>query len=226
MGDLSTSSLAVDLGTVEYSEALKLQRELVNLVERGLIGDVLLILEHPPVYTVGRGKKPENYVGIKVIETERGGDVTYHGPGQLLFYPIINLKRLGLMDVRKFVLKLEDVFILSLESLGYSGSLGSEPGIWVEGKKVASIGLAIKNGISFHGVAVNISPDVIPRFSKIRPCGLDPGTIGFVDVSRSALKKNVLESFSIKFRPFETISPPDFREMVNNIQYLASDNGK
>ncbi|MEM0073786.1 MAG: lipoyl(octanoyl) transferase LipB [Thermoplasmatales archaeon] len=226
MGDLFTSNLAVDLGTVEYSEALDLQKELVNLVDKGLIGDVLLILEHPPVYTVGRGKKPENYIGIKVVETERGGDVTYHGPGQLIFYPIINLKKLGLMDVRKFVLKLEEVFILSLESLGYNGSLGSEPGIWVEGKKVASIGLAIKNGISYHGVAVNISQDVIPWFSRIRPCGLDPGTIGFVDVDRSALKNSVLVSFSIKFHPFETISFPDFREILNNIHYLRSDNGK
>ncbi|MEM0128185.1 MAG: lipoyl(octanoyl) transferase LipB [Thermoplasmatales archaeon] len=227
MEDLSTSNLAVDLGVVDYREALGLQRELVDLLGKNKIGDTLLILEHHSVYTVGRGKKPENYVGIEVIETERGGDVTYHGPGQVVFYPIMNLEKLGLMDVRKFVFKLENVFISSLSSFGYNASRGSEPGIWIDGKKVASIGLAIRKGISFHGIAVNVSKQVIPWFSKINPCGLNPKTIGFVEVEKEELIKSVLYSFSHEFHPFHLISSRYFKEIImDNIHYCLTDTGK
>jgi len=194
---------AIDLGTVDYADSLALQRELVVRVRRGRIGDLLLFIDHPPVFTVGRGKKPENYRGVEVVETERGGDVTYHGPGQLVIYPIIDLERNGIFDVRKFVKLLESIVITSISKFGYSGSVGEEPGIWVEGKKVSSIGLAINNKISFHGISINISREVLSGFSRINPCGLDPGTIGFIEVKREDMKREVKKNFDISLHPFE-----------------------
>jgi lipoyl(octanoyl) transferase len=203
MEDRYITNPAVDLGTIDYVDSLMLQRKLVERVRRREIGDVLLFLDHPPVFTVGRGKKPENYRGVEVVETERGGDVTYHGPGQLVIYPIIDLERNGMYDVRKFVKLLENIVIASISKFGYSGSIGDEPGIWVEGKKVSSIGLAIKNKISFHGISINISKEVLSGFSRINPCGLDSGTIGFVDVERVEMKREVKKNFEIALHPFE-----------------------
>jgi lipoyl(octanoyl) transferase len=203
MEDRYITNPAVDLGTIDYVDSLMLQRKLVERVRRREIGDVLLFLDHLPVFTVGRGKKPENYRGVEVVETERGGDVTYHGPGQLVIYPIIDLERNGMYDVRKFVKLLENIVIASISKFGYSGSIGDEPGIWVEGKKVSSIGLAIKNKISFHGISINISKEVLSGFSRINPCGLDSGTIGFVDVERVEMKREVKKNFEIALHPFE-----------------------
>ena len=206
-----TINPVADLGTVDYSDSLHLQRELVEKVRRGEMGDVLLFLDHPPVFTVGRGKKPENYAGVTVTETERGGDVTYHGPGQLVVYPIIDLERNQINDVRKFVHLVEEVAISSIEKFGYAGTVGKEPGIWVEGKKVASIGLAIRNKISFHGISVNISEEVLEGFAKINPYGLDPKTIGYVNIERSSLKREIRENFERLIHKFEEVDPEYFK---------------
>lgn len=203
MEDRYITNPAIDLGTINYIDSLILQRELVEKVKKREMGDILLFLDHPPVFTVGRGKKPENYKGVEVVETERGGDVTYHGPGQLVIYPIIDLERNGIYDVKKFVKLLENIVIASLSKFGYSGSIGEEPGIWVQGKKVASIGLAIKDKISFHGISINISKEVLSGFSRINPCGLDSGAIGFVDVEREEVKREVKKNFEIALHPFE-----------------------
>ena len=208
-----TISPVADLGTIDYSDSLTLQRKLVERVRTGEIGDVLLLLDHPPVFTVGRGKRQENYVGVDVKETERGGDVTYHGPGQLVAYPIIDLERNKINDVRKFVHLIEGVIITSIEKFGYFGQVGEEPGIWVGGKKVASIGLAIRDKISFHGLSVNISEEVLDGFNRINPCGLKPETIGFVKIDREDLKKELRSSFERSIHPFTEVNADYFDRM-------------
>ncbi len=183
---------------------------IVDRVMRGKMGDVLLFLDHPAVYTVGRGKKPQNYAGVDVVDTERGGDVTYHGPGQLIVYPIIDLERNKIDGVRGLVHLIGEVVISSLAALGFAAIVGDEPGIWVEGKKVASIGLAIREKISFHGVAINISGEVLDGFARINPCGLDPNTIGFVRVTREKLMRELRNRFEILVHPFDDVSPDFF----------------
>lgn len=210
------SNPAVDLGTKDYLGSLGLQRKLVEIVRGGEIGDVLLFLDHPPVFTVGRGKMADNYTGIEVIETERGGDVTYHGPGQLVIYPIINLEKNNIFDVKKFVKLTEDVVIRSLSDFGYVANVGNEPGIWVKGKKVASIGLAIRNKISFHGISINISPESLSGFSKIRPCGLESSVMGFVPLEREKLKESLKRSFDLLLHVFEEITVADFFHAIEN----------
>ncbi len=214
MEDRCTLNPVADLGTTDYAWALELQRKIVNKVKKGEIGDVLLFLSHLPVYTVGRGKRPENYYGVEVIDTERGGDVTYHGPGQLVVYPIFDLEKNGIMGARKFVQVIEDVIISSIGSFGFVGEIGDEPGIWVEGKKIASIGLAIRESVSFHGVAINISEEVIPGFSKINPCGLHPDTIGFVKIDREKLIAEIRANFERAVHKFDDVAPSFFYELA------------
>ena len=214
MANRYTTNPVADLGTVDYSASLVLQRKLVELVKKGEIGDVLLILDHPPVFTVGRGKKPENYSGVEVVETERGGDVTYHGPGQLVVYPIIDLEKNEINGARKLVHLIEEIVIASIGKFGYTVIVGDEPGVWSDGKKVASIGLAIKGNVSFHGISINISEEVLDGFSKINPCGLDPKKIGFVKIDRSAIKRELIENFEKSIHPFEEVDAGFFDGMI------------
>ena len=124
-----TSNLAIDLGQIDYLECLKFQKDLVYRRIGNRIPDVLLFLEHPPVYTTGRRDDPSNYGSMEVIKTERGGDVTYHGPGQLVVYPILKIwEKDGKIDVRRFVVKLEGIVIKSLSNFGFEASVGDEPG--------------------------------------------------------------------------------------------------
>lgn len=203
------SNPAVDLGTIDYQEALDLQRKLVERVRKWDSGDILLILDHPPVFTVGRGKIESNFAGVEVVETERGGDVTYHGPGQLVIYPIIDLEKNKISGVRKYVGMIESIVIDSLRDNGYDASVGNEPGIWVNGLKVASIGMAIKNNISYHGISINISREVLKGFQKIRACGLEPSMIWFVDINRHKLVMDLLQNFSSRLHEFNMV-PKDF----------------
>ncbi len=214
MEGLSITNPAVDLGELDYSESLALQRKLVSILRKWGKGDVLLFLNHPPVYTVGRGKNPENYKSVPVVETERGGDVTYHGPGQLVVYPIMDLRRDGQLDVRKYVQLIEDVIIESIGKFGFSGELGQEPGIWVNGSKVASIGMAIRDGIAFHGFSINISGSSLDGFSRIRACGLDPSSVSFVPIERNTLMMELLKAASSKFHRFNWVSKEKFYSII------------
>jgi len=174
------SCIAHNMGMVPYEAALKLQQQLMQARADRAIGDVILILEHPPVFTVGRFKGAEDIVvppqvlvrkGIAVVCTNRGGGITYHGPGQLVGYPIMNLKELGL-GVREYVWKLEEVIIKSLLALGIQGHrLAGYPGVWVDGKKVCSLGIHVSHHITTHGFALNVTND-LRYFEYIRPCGL------------------------------------------------------
>eukprot|EP00798_Chlamydomonas_sp_ICE-L_P002531 gene2531-5482_t len=141
--------------------------------------DALFILQHPPVYTLGIGSTKDNLLfdpstsPIPVYRTERGGEVTYHGPGQLVLYPILNLRRLQKMDLHWYLRTLEEVAIRALEEVSgiEAGRVDGLTGVWVEGAKVAAIGVRAKKWVTYHGVAINISTELTP-FTGIVPCGI------------------------------------------------------
>jgi len=168
------------LGLVEYGKALTLQRVLAQARIGGEVGDLLLLLEHPPVVTLGRGARREHLLmdperlqgrGIAVFEVERGGDVTYHGPGQLVGYPILDLS-LYSRDLHRYMRNLEEVLILALKDFG----IGAErrqglTGVFVQDRKIASLGVHVKRWVSWHGFALNVTTD-LSFFDLIVPCGL------------------------------------------------------
>lgn len=164
------------LGVMEYGVATAAQERWV--ARRGAGGDdVLLLLEHPPVYTLGRGADPR-FLGaavggdVPIVRTSRGGQVTYHGPGQLVGYPILDLRE-HRCDVRWYVRELEAVMIGALDRLGLEAERRpGAPGVWTRGRKVVSIGVAIRRWITWHGFAVNVDMD-LAAFERITPCGLD-----------------------------------------------------
>jgi lipoyl(octanoyl) transferase len=174
------------LGLVPYDEGLALQQQLVEDRRAGRIGDTLLLLQHPPVITLGVRAKastanviatPDTLAraGIAVVETGRGGDVTYHGPGQQVGYPIIDLKP-DRADVHQYVRDLEAVLIAALETFGIKGTrVVGLTGVWVgapgKEEKIAAIGVRISRWITSHGFALNVSPD-LGHFNLIVPCGL------------------------------------------------------
>jgi len=184
--------LVVRCGIVPYEEARELQRQLAARRQRGEIPDVLLLIEHPPVYTRGRRSQPEELPmgaewyeaqGIEVRDTDRGGLVTYHGPGQLVAYPIVDLGAYG-DDVHIYVRGLERVMI---EALGEAGvpaqTIEGLTGVWTEGeapptlaanqaRKIGSIGLHVSRGVTTHGLAINVNNDLQP-FEWIVPCGIE-----------------------------------------------------
>lgn len=169
----------IALGTVEYRRAWRLQTDLVAAVHDGRSPNSLLLLEHPHVYTCGRLSKPDHVFpapeqlageGIGLVETDRGGQVTYHGPGQLVAYPIVNLRQLG--GPLKYVRALEGIIIESLADFGIeAGAITGLTGVWAGEAKVAAIGVKISRGIAHHGFAINVDPD-LTMFDRIVPCGI------------------------------------------------------
>ncbi len=167
-------------GLTPYAEGWELQRELVRLRRRGEIPDTLVLVEHPPVYTVGRAAKSaenlgagEEYLrslGAEVFWSDRGGDATFHGPGQLVGYPILRLKQL---DTHKYLRDLEELIILVLSDYGIPGERHSDyTGVWVNGNKIAAIGVKFSSGrITSHGFALNVQTD-LSWFQRITPCGI------------------------------------------------------
>jgi lipoyl(octanoyl) transferase len=181
------SLVASWLGRVDYEEAHALQRRLAGERAEALIPDQLLLLEHPPVLTLGRTSDPAHVLadastlaarGIQVIHTERGGEVTYHGPGQLVAYPIIRLADRGLM-IRPFVRALEAAMIATCSASGVAaGRRDGHPGCWCDPdgpapRKIGALGLRIERGVSYHGIALNVTTD-LADFELIDPCG-EPG---------------------------------------------------
>ncbi len=171
-----------DLGRVPYRRALDFQRRAVDMRARGEAPDVLYYLEHEPVITVGRGGHVENLragaaelslAGIEVVPVERGGDVTYHGPGQLIGYPIVLLDGLpGGRDLHRYLRDLEQALIDTLDSFGLpAGRRPPYTGVWVGDRKVAAIGVAVRRWVAFHGFALNVSPQ-LEHFDLIHPCGI------------------------------------------------------
>lgn len=169
-----------DLNAMDYEACLNLQHAVHGARAEGLLPDTLLLVEHPHVLTFGRRAHEENVLvsesvlqqqGVTCVHIERGGDVTYHGPGQLLAYPIFALQKCGI-GVLDFVEKLEAVMIDILKDYGITGARNKRNrGVWVGEKKIGFVGIAVQKGISFHGLALNIDPD-LRFFQMINPCGL------------------------------------------------------
>jgi len=180
----------LDLGLRDYEEVWRLQKELVARRRAGEIPDTVILVEHPPVFTIGRQASPRPYsfagqwpakanspdeVWRSLVVVERGGGITFHGPGQLVGYPIVDLRGRG-RDIHRFLRDLEEVLIRTLRD--FSLDAQRRPGltgVWVGQKKIASIGIAVRHWVSYHGFALNVSVD-LRYFRMIRPCGLD-GTV-------------------------------------------------
>jgi lipoate-protein ligase B len=163
-------------GRIAYTEAHALQRDLVDRRARGEIADTVIVCEHDPVYTVGRRRDALANVlapgDVPVIEVERGGDVTWHGPGQLVVYPILLLEG-ERRDLHAHLHRLEDLMIAVCGDFGLAA--GRDPrntGCWVGGRKIGSVGVACRRWVTWHGLALNVEPD-LSWFARINPCGFD-----------------------------------------------------
>ncbi|TAK28563.1 MAG: lipoyl(octanoyl) transferase LipB [Chloroflexota bacterium] len=213
--------LQLHLGRVDYLAAWELQRLLVRACQAGDLSAALLLVEHPPTYTTGRlGKEkhllrlPEELerLGAVFYRVDRGGDVTFHGPGQLVAYPILNLRRLG-SDILTFVRGLEEAVIQTLADFGVSaGRSSGETGVWVGNEKIAAIGVHVSRWVSSHGLALNVSTD-LSYFERIVPCGLHGRGVTSLErllghaVSISAvadlLATALAQQFELQMQPFE-----------------------
>jgi len=166
--------LVRDLGLKDYDEVWDLQRKLVFERGSGLVADTVLLCQHHAVYTIGRSSRQAVPKALHhpVRKVERGGDITYHGPGQLVGYPILKLADLGLKP-RSYLRALEAVLIEAIKPFGVTASaLAGFTGIWVGKRKLASIGVAVRGGVSYHGFALNMNIDLAP-FRRIHPCRLE-----------------------------------------------------
>ncbi|HEX5435933.1 MAG TPA: lipoyl(octanoyl) transferase LipB [Gemmatimonadaceae bacterium] len=181
-GDGVRELWVVSLGTMSYADALALQRDVARARISGAIGqDVLLLLEHPPVITLGRTAKTAHLLsspdllrarGVELFEVERGGDVTFHGPGQLVGYPIIDLKR-HTRDLHWYLRQIEEALIRPLHDYGIpAGRNAGLTGVWTNGRKMASIGVHARDWVTWHGFALNVTVD-LSYFGLMVPCGID-----------------------------------------------------
>jgi len=176
-----------------YPEVWEIQQALVRArIDKNFSQDIILLVEHTPVFTLGRRGGIENLTvsdaflktsDIQVIQVERGGDITYHGPGQMVVYPILDLNRLRL-GITELVFMLEEIMLLVSGAVGVHANRNPRNrGVWVGNKKLGSIGLAVRKGISFHGMALNVNLSMTP-FEWIHPCGL-------TDISMTSLEKEL-----------------------------------
>jgi lipoate-protein ligase B len=190
-----------ELGLVEFAKAYSLQKELRERVGQDEYEHAALICRHYPVITLGRPADKENILagenelaakGIKVFSLERGGDVTYHGPGQLMVYPVFNL---GLLkrDLHWFLRLLEEAIISCLSGFGIAAARRDGlTGVWVGEKKIASIGIAVKNWVSWHGLSLNVKKGDLDNFKLIRPCGMDIEMTAMEEVARKEVDMEVV----------------------------------
>lgn len=166
-----------DLGLIDLNEACDYQKKVLNEIKTNKRDSVLILCRHNPVITVGRQGKDENILckkeNIPVIKVERGGDVTYHGPGQLTVYPVFDLNRQK-KDIHLFLRKLEGIVMSLLSGLGVEAQrIPGKTGVWAGNKKICSIGISVRNWITFHGLSLNVKNCDMAGFKLIRPCGMD-----------------------------------------------------
>jgi lipoate-protein ligase B len=208
--DLKIEDLdVIDLGfALDFRAVWDLQKSILQKRIANEVGDTLILVEHDHVITLGRSSHIENVLtnDLPIFEIERGGDVTYHGPGQLVAYPIFSLEKRSL-GVRKYIELLESAIVRTLEEYGLknaAGKLGKETGVWVGPKKIASIGVAVSHWVTYHGMALNVNTD-LKYFQKINPCGFDSSIMTSVSketgrtISVLDIKKSFLESFRKTF---------------------------
>jgi lipoyl(octanoyl) transferase len=206
-------ALLLDLGLVPFAEAWALQKQVWRLRVEEKIPDTLILVEHPPVITLGKSGKAGNLLvsedqlkarGIDLFRIERGGDITWHGPGQLVGYPIFFIRE-AIAGVRAFVTRVEESLIQMLAALEIrAGRKPGLTGVWVGAEKVAALGIAVRQRVSFHGFALNVSPDLV-GFQLINPCGIrNKGVTSLArllnrPVSMPLMKHRVVSAFETVF---------------------------
>ncbi len=204
----------LNLGLKDYQETYKTQKQLVKKRYEERIPDTLILVEHHPVFTIGRSGSRKNIrapseklkkEGIKVYETDRGGDITYHGPGQIVGYPIIDLRRYG-KDVHLYLRALEEVLIKLLKNFSiYAERVKGMTGVWVNDKKIASIGIGVSKWVTYHGFSLNIDPNM-RHFAMINPCGLSKPVTSMKEQlnskcpSRAEIEEKLVKTFARFFK--------------------------
>jgi len=199
----------VDLGVLSYRDTYLLQRRLLEEKKRARKEDYLLLVEHPDVFTVGRTGSKENLLvgesllkekGVEVIDISRGGDITFHGRGQLVAYPIFDLRN-HTKDIRLFIRNLERILELTIAAYGLKADSEKKyTGLWVRGEKIGFIGVGISSWITFHGLSLNVNAD-LECFSMIKPCGIDDLIVNDLrgilnrDIDFDFLKKTLIAKF-------------------------------
>lgn len=200
----------VKLGLMDYKETLEIQLKLLELCQKEKIDDTLILVEHPPVITIGRSGNNSNItmprehldsMGVKVYDVTRGGDVTYHGPGQIVGYPIINLNR-HTKDIKDFIIKIEEVFIRLLKNeFGIEAYREDKKytGVWVGTEKITAIGIAVKKWVTMHGFAFNVNTN-LDHFKWIIPCGIqDKGVTSLQKLTGKTQDYKTLINMVIKY---------------------------
>lgn len=225
-GDLRVPLPAYDLGRVPYRAALAFQRRAVEARASGKAPDVLYLMEHDPVITVGRAGNDSNLRlsaaeyqlrGVEVVAVERGGDVTYHGPGQLIGYPVVALDALPCgRDLHRYLRDIEEGIIRTIIAFGLPAERRPPyTGVWVGSRKVAAIGVAVRKWIAFHGFALNVDPN-LAHFDWIHPCGIRHLGVGSLASllgtapSREEVAARIAESFSEVWGRPVTLASEDF----------------
>lgn len=216
------SFVAIDLGTRDYAACLALQHRLAAARADGDGVDTLLLVEHPTVITLGRRRASRDHVitpgDVPVVQVERGGDVTWHGPGQLVGYPIFALAP-DERDVHRVLRDIEQALIDVLAALGLpAGRREGHTGVWCEGRKLASIGVAVSRWVTSHGFALNVDPD-LGEFRRIQPCGLPAdvmasiASLGVTPPPRAALVASLADAIGARFgRELSTQVPPGWAD--------------
>jgi lipoyl(octanoyl) transferase len=220
-----------DLGVIPYAEACALQEQLVVERKSGAIPDTLLIVEHPHVFTLGRNATEQNILrvpeGCEVHHTNRGGDVTYHGPGQLVGYPIVDLAGLSRRDIAWYMRTLEQSLIEALATFGIAGErIPCLTGVWVDNNKIAAMGVHLSRWVTSHGFALNVNTD-LAWFDCIVPCGIrDRGVTSMKrELGRAVVfddvKRAVIKSLQENFSPIRSSSTHSLKKSAQPLDSLA-----
>lgn len=198
-----------DLGGMEYTAALSLQESLVEMKQKERLPDIVLLVEHPHVFTIGRGGKESNVIcpgEVPVYRTGRGGDATYHGPGQMVAYPLLDLKSTLRRGVHRYLRQVEQTLIRTLADYGLQAERRPPwTGVWIGKRKIASIGIAVRRGITCHGLALNVNAD-LAYFKRIIPCGLTWAEVTSIqkelgrEIPMGQLREKFLAHFVDEFR--------------------------
>ena len=190
----------LDLGLTEYQRALDIQKTLVKERLDNSTSDTLLLVEHPHVVTLGKQTNPNDVLNnsIPIVKIDRGGSATYHGPGQLIGYIIMDLRSKGI-SVPILISKIHEIIILTLDELDIKAKRKkNDTGVWIDQKKIASIGLSVRNWITYHGFSLNVNTD-LERFNTIRPCGYDSQVMTSVNsIKRKEFSKEVIQTKIIR----------------------------
>lgn len=225
----TTYGWVLRLDRADYGRVLSFQRGLVRMRKDGFARDTIIFVEHPPVVTVGRNGHEENFKGLAIepFFIERGGDVTYHGPGQLVVYFIFNLARRG-RDLHLFMDQIQQGVIRALAEYGLAARKDdTNTGVWVGDKKIASIGIAVKNWITYHGTAINVTTD-LADFAAINPCGLKADVMTTLaqltgkDVTVDQFSDVILARYSDIFRTVFT--PVTLEELAEDVESQTGGN--